>query len=388
MNQSVAFAIFIIFGGSAILATVALYTRQSLLVAYIAVGCILGPFCLGLVPNGRTLQNAGAIGIFFLLFLLGLDLQPKKFLHVLKKTAPVTLISSIIFMLVGYLICVAFGFGMIESLIVGVAMMFSSTIIGLKLLPTTILHHRHTGEIMISVLLSQDLIAILVLVLLTGFNSTGFSLFEFVELGIAFPVLLGVAFLAERYILTPCLKRFDTTQEYVFLLSVGWCLGIAQFAHWMGLSEEIGAFIAGVMLADSPVAHYIVDSLKPLRDFFLVMFFFSIGAEFDFSYLPQIYMPALVLGGAMLLLKPFTFSKFLQLTKESKEVSQEVGVRLGQGSEFALLLVTVALQASMINLKAAYLLQAAMILTFIVSSYWVVLKYPTPLSFNKIMKKD
>ncbi len=387
IDLPIVFTIFLIFTGAALLSTLALYTRQSLLVAYILIGCILGSSGLGLVSShGHTLKSVGAIGIFFLLFLLGLDLQPKKFLHALRKTAPVTVITSIIFMIAGYVIAIFFGFSQMESLIVGVSMMFSSTIIALKLMPTTILHHRHTGELMISILLSQDLIAIVVLVLLSGVNNQGFSLMEFVELSVAFPLLLGVAYVIERFVLTPCLKRFDSTHEYVFLVAVGWCLGLAQLAHWMGLSEEIGAFVAGFMLANSPVAHYLVESLKPLRDFFLVMFFFSIGAEFDFSYLPQIVLPALLLAAIMLGLKPYLFGKFLQRAKEPADVSFEIGVRLGQGSEFSLLLMTVALEASMIQLKTAYLVQAAMIITFIVSSYWVVLKYPTPMALSSKSK--
>jgi hypothetical protein len=164
--------------------------------------------------------------------------------------------------------------------LIGAAMMFSSTIIGLKLLPTTALHHRHVGEIIISVLLLQDIIAILILLLLEGLRRDVLDLTDTLLLIVSLPALAGFAFVFERYVLVRVIQRFDTIQEYVFLVAVGWCLGVAQLGHTMGLSYEMGAFIAGVALATSPIATFIAESLKPLRDFFLIMFFFALGAGF------------------------------------------------------------------------------------------------------------
>ena len=174
-------------------------------------------------------------------------------------------------------------------------MMFSSTIIGIKLLPTTVLHHRHIGELMIGLLLLQDLLAIIVLmVLLSGSTaSTG-------EMGInlglsllSLPLLAGGALLFVRYVLLPLIMRFDRFHEYIFLLALGWCLGLAEGAKLLGLSEEIGAFIAGITIATSPISQYIAVNLKPLRDFFLILFFFSVGARFDLALLNQVLAPAL-----------------------------------------------------------------------------------------------
>jgi Kef-type K+ transport system membrane component KefB len=157
------FSIFLIFTGAAILSTVALYTRQSLLVAYMILGVLFGPWGFGWVTNATLIQNIGDVGIVFLLFLLGLHLHPQSLLHLLKKVSWVALISSIIFLLIGFAVGLMFHYTWVESIIIGACAMFSSTIIGLKLLPTTVLHHQHTGEMMIGVLLMQDLIAILAL---------------------------------------------------------------------------------------------------------------------------------------------------------------------------------------------------------------------------------
>lgn len=388
-NESIVFTVFLIFSGAAVVSTAVLYTRQSLLVAYILLGALIGPWGLKLVPDITLVQQVGDVGILFLLFLLGLHLQPQNLFHMLKNVTWVALISSVIFFLMGYGIGHAFGYSNTENLIIGASLMFSSTIIGLKLLPTTILHHQHTGEVMISVLLMQDLIAIIVLILLRGAaEGGGLTLHDIIGVIGALPALVVFAFLVEKFVLIKLLAKFDTTKEYVFLLSVGWCLGMAQLATFMHLSEDIGAFVAGVSLAASPISLYIAESLKPLRDFFLVMFFFSIGATFNFSYASAVIVPAMILAILILLIKPLLYWGLLYKTGENKDVSLEVGVRLGQSSEFSLLVAALALTTAMISTKAANLIQATTILTFIASSYIVVLWYPTPIALTDKMRKD
>ncbi len=384
------FIIFIIFSGAAVLATLALLTRQSLLVAYIVLGLVLGPWMDQLAGIPGLIQNIGDVGIVFLLFLLGLDLNPKDLITMLKKASWVALISSLIFGAVSYGIARYFGFNLTECLIVATAMMFSSTIIGLKLLPTTVLHHQHTGEVMVSVLLLQDLLVIAVLLLLHGADAGGLTLKDITRMLISLPTLLVVGFFSERLILYPLLKRFDRVKEYIFLLALGWCLGMAQVSIFLGLSAEIGAFIAGVSIAVGPIARYIAENLKPLRDFFLVLFFFSVGASLKLPDLMLVAVPALVLAGVLLIVKPLVFRVLYRLTGESTEVSAEAGVRLGQASEFSLLLATMAYTTTpaLIGSKAHSLIQVATVLTFIVSSYWIVLRYPTPLAFSEKLRRD
>lgn len=387
-SQPIVFHVFLIFSGAAVLSTLALFTRQSLLVAYILLGVILGPWGLQYVANVTMVQQIGDVGILFLLFLLGLHLQPQNLLHMLRKVTSVALVSSALFVASVFAICRLFGFGVADSYVIGAAMMFSSTIIGLKLLPTTILHHQHTGEVMISVLLMQDLIAIIVLILLNGAAGGSISIKDALTLLISLPALCVIAFVIEKYVLIKLLAKFDRTQEYIFLLSIGWCLGLSELAKHMGLSEDIGAFVAGVALAASPISLYIAESLKPLRDFFLVMFFFSVGATFNLVYLPEVILPASVLAIFLMLFKPFVYKVLLGRTGETPQVSKEVGVRLGQASEFSLLVASIALSSQVITDKAVYLIQAATIFTFVVSSYWVVMAYPTPIALTEKMRKD
>ncbi|MGB5465779.1 MAG: cation:proton antiporter, partial [Sedimenticolaceae bacterium] len=143
-HDPIVFTIFLVFTGAAIFATVALFARQSLLVAYILLGALLGPSALGLVSDPELIRSISEFGIMFLLFLLGLNLQPQELIRMVTKTTQVTLLSSLIFFAVGFGVSLVFGFRWQEALLVGGAATFSSTIVGLKLLPTTMLHHQRT----------------------------------------------------------------------------------------------------------------------------------------------------------------------------------------------------------------------------------------------------
>lgn len=386
-DNSIVFSIFLIFSGAALLSTVALYTRQSLLVAYMLLGILLGPYGLRFIADPTVVQEIGDVGIIFLMFLLGLNLHPQNLIHMFRKTIWIAVISSIVFALVSFIIVRLFNFSYPEAMIIGGAMMFSSTIIGLKLLPTTILHHQHTGELMISVLLMQDLIAILLLIFIHA-STGGLSWLDLGIVALSLPSLIVFAFLFERYVLLKLFARFDRVREYMFLLAIAWCLGMAELAARMGLSREIGAFIAGVSIAASPIALYIAESLKPIRDFFLVMFFFAVGAGFNLKYFIDVAVPATILAAVLLLLKPATFRMLLYSVSETKHVAWEVGWRLGQSSEFSLLIAYLAANSGVIGPKASYLIQAATMLTFIASSYIVVLRYPTPVAISDRLRRD
>jgi len=387
-DDPVVFTIFLIFTGAAVLATAALYARQALLVSYILLGVCLGPWGAGLVPDPDIVQAIAHIGIIFLLFLIGLNLPAQKFFHMIRKTTIVTGASSLLFLLVGMAFGWLFGFTMIESLVIGFTLVFSSTIIGLKLLPTTVLHHKRTGEVMISVLLLQDVIAIVVLLFLEGVSRGEMPLLEMGSLFLTLPLMFVFAYLMERYVLSKLIRRFDKIQEYIFLLAIGWCLGMAELAALFGLSHEIGAFIAGVSLATGAASQFIAERLKPLRDFFLVIFFFSIGASLNLIVLQDVILPALLIALAMLLLKPVVFRWLLKNSGESTGRSAEVGFRLGQMSEFSLLIAVMALEVGIIGAEVSYLIQASTVLTFLVSSYWVVLRFPTPVAVSDRLRKD
>lgn len=267
-------------------------------------------------------------------------------------------------------------------------MMFSSTIIGIKLLPTTALHHRHSGELMVGMLLMQDFLAIFVLLLLISDISGSAGMLQFGRSLIALPVLIGGSVLMVRFVLQPLFARFDRIGEYIFLLAIGWCLGVAELAESIGLSREIGAFIAGISIATSPIAQYIALNLKPLRDFFLILFFFSLGGGFDLSLIPHIILPALVLAAVMLTIKPLLYRYLLRAHSETNKLSWDIGFRLGQNSEFSLLIAYIALNTQLIGNNASHLIQAAAIITFLISSYIVIFNFPSPIALSDRLRRD
>ncbi len=382
------FSLFLIFVGAAIFATGALFARQSLIIGYIVLGVVLGPNVLGWVTDTNLIKEISNIGIIFLLFLLGLHLSPNKLIELLKQTTFVTLLTSGSFALIGWVIAVIAGFDTQNAIIIGVACMFSSTIIGLKLLPTTVLHHRHTGEVIISVLLFQDLIAIAVLLALQAASSEQSMMIEMAKLVVLFPALCFVAWGLKQYVLMKLFFKYDRIQEYVFLLTLAWCLGISELAYFIGFSHETGAFIAGITVATSPIAMFISESLKPLRDFFLVLFFFALGAGLKIDALAGIWLPAVILGLVMLVAKPVIFRFALHKVSETNKLGWETGFRLGQMSEFSLLIMVVASQAALIDSATVYFVQLATIITFIGSSYSVVLRYPTPVAVSERLRRD
>lgn len=382
------YSLFLIFGGAAVLATVALYARQAMLLAYIAVGALFGPWGLDWVSNPNLIADISNIGILFLLFLLGLNLEMSELTKLFKEAVLVTAASCFLFALTGFAVATAFAFNFTDSLLIGLAMMFSSTIIALKLLPTSALHHQRMGELIVSILLLQDMLAILILIVLHGFGSGQGLVAETLILIVGLPALVFLAWFVAKHVLTRLFSQFDQIQEYLFLVSIGWCLGLAELATLIGLSHEIGAFIAGVTLASSPIARFLAESLKPLRDFFLVLFFFALGAGFNIGGVMAVLLPAALLAILSITLKPFVFQKLLEREQEKASMARETGARLGQVSEFSLLIMVVALQLELLSERAGLLIQAATLLSFAASSFWVVRTFPTPIATDPKLRRD
>ena len=208
------------------------------------------------------------------------------------------------------------------------------------------------------------------------------------RLALALAGIAVLAYLVERYVLVPLIARFDVIQEYIFLLAIGWCLGLAELSVWLGLSREIGAFIAGVALASSRISFFIAESLKPLRDFFLIIFFFTLGAGLDVATLADVVIPAAVLAAVVLLMKPWVFRLLLRRAGESGPRATEIGIRLGQGSEFTLLIAVLALETGVVRSRAAHLLELSTIFSMMVSMYLIVWRYPTPIAVRDDLRRN
>jgi len=377
----------LIFAGAALFATLFLYLKQPIILAYILLGMVVGPKGLELITDAEQIEQLARIGIILLLFLIGLNFQPAKLVGLLGRVGIVTLATCFIFFLLSLAAALALGFPIIDSLIIGAALMFSSTIVSLKLIPTTQLHHHHIGELMISVLLLQDVIAIVIIVLVTEGGMDNISI-SVALLLIELVMLSVMSFVIVRYVITKLFLKFGVIKEHTFIMALGWGLLVAGAAEMLGLSFEMGAFIAGISLATVPIALVIAEELKPLRDFFLILFFFSIGAKFDLVVSQQLLFPGLIITALLMVAKPVIFNWGFKAIGEKPQNSAELGVRLGQASEFSLLIAFSALASGLIEERSSYLIQLIVVLTFVVSTYWVVNAYPTPISNVKSKRKD
>lgn len=294
---------------------------------------LAGPWGIGLFEDPRHIEHISHLGIILLMFLIGLNLHPQKLTALLKRSTPVTLATCLIFSVPAMLITRLFHFSWPESLIVGLSLMFSSTVVCVKLVPTSSLHHKHIGEIIISILLLQDIIAVGLILFLQ--NGTGTNIYvRGLFLVVKTLLFSACSYLFVRYVILALFRRFDKIQDYIFIMSIGWCLLCAKAASFLGLSYEIGAFAGGIMLATSPISLFISEGLKPIREFFLILFFFSIGAQFDLFVTKQVVVPGLILAGIVLVMKPPVFIVAFRLAGESASLAKELGIRLGQQANF------------------------------------------------------
>lgn len=362
--------------------------RQPVIIAYIGAGILIGPWGLAWVENVNFIEGISHLGITLLLFLAGLTLQPSKLFEIFQKTTLVVLINSLVSFLIAFSIAMAFDFNVMESLCVGFAMMFSSTILVVKLIPTTRLHHARMGAVCIGVLILQDLMAVGVLAFIRCLGSSDNAFFEFLILNFRLAVLLGILFLFERFVIRKIMSQVERIHEVIFILGLSWCFGVAFISHEMGIFYETGAFFAGVVLARHKISLFIAEKLKSLRDFFLVLFFFTMGAKLDLFMMGDVLLPAILLCAFFTIVKPYVLKRSFIFTGEKNKFSSEAGYRLGQLSEFSLLIALLALEMNVIGSRASQLIQLSTIMTFIVSSYIVVFKYPTPIGIKEQMIKD
>ena len=385
--QDIFFEISILVAAAAFLAWLATLSHQPIIIAYLACGVIAGPSGLRLIKHPELIDAVSEIGVTLLLFLAGMVLHPNRLVQLFKSAAFVTLANCAISWLIIFGVMRAFGFDNADAFIAALALMFSSTILVVKLLPTTTLHQKHLGSLCIAILIAQDLIAVLVLLFIGG-EATG----SLLNIGLLLPlkglVFTVVVILVEQFALRRMMRQSDRFHEVLSLMCLGWCLGLSALAESLGLSYEVGAFIAGVAVARSPLAPFLTEELKPFRGFFLMFFFFTLGAKLDPFMAKVVWLPALIIGVVVLGSRPFILRWLFQVAGEGPQFSRIAGMRLGQASEFGLIIAIAASNANQISAEASQMTQLAIILTMIVSSYIVVFSLPTPLGTKGGLKQD
>ena len=267
--------------------------KQPLIIGYILTGILLSPFFLNLIKSTDTITIFSQIGVSFLLFIVGLSLSPNVIREV-GKISLITGVGQVIFTtLIGFFISKLLGFSNVASMYIAIALAFSSTIIIMKLLSDKNDLDKLYGKISIGFLLVQDLIAIFILIIISSMSrelTVSATLLGLIFKGL---VLIIILLLTGKYILPKLSNFFARSQEFLFLFSIGWGLGLASLFNFIGFSIEIGALLAGIALSVSPYHYEISSKMRPLRDFFIILFFILLGSQLSFSNINQYIVPAM-----------------------------------------------------------------------------------------------
>jgi Kef-type K+ transport system membrane component KefB/Trk K+ transport system NAD-binding subunit len=347
--------------------------RQPLVIGYILTGIIAGPAALNIIKTPETTEVFSSIGIALLLFIIGLDLSVKVFSRVGKTVLITSAVQVSLITVVGFFISRLLGFGKLESGIIGLALAMSSTIIIIKLLNDKKETTRLYAQITIGILLIQDLIATaakIIIAIRTGNDGSAIKVILLLVRGIS---ITAVVYFVSRYLIPKLTHALENSKELLLLFGLGWGLGLAALFESVGFSIEIGALFAGVSLASLPYSNEMASRLKPLRDFFIVIFFITLGQTMTPSLLTGIVTTALVLAAVALVLKPIVIMATMGLIGYTKRASFKSAISMSQISEFSLVLMFAALGAGLVTQKASDTLTFVALLTFAGSTY--LMKY-------------
>ena len=344
--------------------------KQPLIIGYIFTGLIASPALLGLVHNGETLEGFSIIGISLLLFIVGLGLNPKA-LKEMGVVAGVTGLTQILFStLAGYGIMIWLGRGWKEGLVVGLALAFSSTIVGLKLLTDKREHTRLYGRIAIGILLVQDVIATLSLVVVSA-SGDNVSVSSFGWLALKGLLVAIPLFIVSNKILPRFTNFIGSNQEFLFLFALAWGFGVGTLFQKVGFSLEVGSLIAGVALAANPLAQEVGARLKPLRDFFIIVFFIYLGSKLGETDIIAQLPLALLFSAMIIVINPLTIILPLVMFRHTKLNAFRVGMILAQVSEFSLIFVVLASQKNLVGTETIGLITLIALITIAASSYMI-----------------
>ena len=317
--------------------------KQPLIIGYILTGIIVSPYFLDIATHVDSIKTFSQMGVAVLLFMVGLNLNPK----IIKEMGKVSLVVGvgqiILTFAVGFMISVILGFSYLVSTYTAMALVFSSTIIVMKLLSDKEDTSTLYGKISIGLLIVQDLVVILILMAVSSIENNpdiySFAL-QKVLMGIA---LVGGLFLAGYFVLKPVTKKIAHSRELLLLFSVAWAFALASLFDYFGFSIEIGALLAGITLSVSPYRYEVGARMKPLRDFFLLMFFVLLGSNLEFANMSEFILPIVVFSIFVIVVKPLIVMTLMGLLGYTKRNGFLTGLTVSQISEFSFILIALGI---------------------------------------------
>ncbi len=364
-----------------VIAYVLHFLKQPSIIAYILTGLLIGPFALYNLHNPEILHGLSEVGITLLLFMVGLDLDFSQLKRIGKTAITAGVAQIIATFVLAYAITTFLGFEMIAGVYIGLALTFSSTIIVVKLLSEKKDMQSLHGKLALGILLLQDISAIIILILMASLNSSDASIFPqmgafgniILAMGKAFMIGIVVTALS-RMVFPKLLQNLVKSDELTLLFSLGWSLGLAALfsSPLIGFNAAIGGFVAGLALANTGAHYQISGKIKPLRDFFIIIFFIVMGSQVVFDNIGQALIPAIILTAFVLIIKPLVVMVILSLFGYKMRISFKTGTALAQVSEFSLILMALALTAGHITQLASTIVALVGIASIALSSYGVI----------------
>jgi Kef-type K+ transport system membrane component KefB len=347
--------------------------KQPLIIGYILSGILVGPFIFNILHGGETLNIFSEMGIAFLLFIVGLHLSPRVIKEV-GKVALITGIGQILFTaILGYFVGILFGFSVMTSIYIAVALTFSSTIIILKLISDKDALDKLYGKISVGFLLVQDFVAIIILIVISSIGTGDVSGAKNVFFMTLLKGVIIIAVLAPiSYYLLPKFEKFlSKSQEFLFLFSIAWGFGLSILFFYAGFSIEVGALIAGVLLSLAPYSYEISSKLKPLRDFFLISFFIILGSQMVFNDITSMIIPILVFSLLVVLGNPFIVILIMSLMRYTKKTSFMAGLTVAQIGEFSLIFVALGVKVGHISNEILSIITLICLITIFGCTYLI-----------------
>lgn len=372
MHGNVFTEISLVLAIAAVVAVIVRALKQPLIIGYILTGLLIGPSLLGLLHSPETIEQFGNFGIALLLFIVGLGLNPK----VIKEVGKISLLTGIGQVLftsaIGFWIGIALGYNPVTAFYIAVALTFSSTIIILKLLTDKREQNKLYGKIAIGFLLVQDLIATLALVVASAAGNGGLSYHEVLLLVLKGAGLSVATILVANVVIRRMSRFLGKSQELLFLFAIAWGFGIGTLFYKAGFSLEVGALFAGVALASMPYAQEVGYRLRPLRDFFIVVFFIALGAKLNINNLEGIIWQAIGLSLFVLVGNPIIVMSIMGLMGYTKKTSFNAGLAVAQISEFSLIFILLGLRNGQVSEQVVTLVTIIGIITIAISSYMII----------------
>ncbi len=379
-------ALGIVVAFAALLGAWASFLRLPLIISYILAGLILGPV---LINNSHieTFTLLRDLGLSFLLFLVGLEIKTGELKSFGKQALIIGAIQIVVTTILGFLLALCLGFSSVASLYIAIALTFSSTVIVVKLLTEKRDFDSLYGKLAVSILLLQDVAAIFVLILLPAIGKEGefgFGKF-FITIAVGL-VLVGLVYYLSKKVLPHLFERLARNLELLFLTSLAWLLLISAISGKLGFSIEIGAFLAGLGLASLKEEHQIAARIRPLRDFFIVIFFIILGSQLVVDFSVATIGIAIILSGFVLFLKPLLVMFVVGRLGFRRRTAFMTGLTLSQISEFSLVIIFLGSRQGLLPDSVVAILTLTAFITIACSSY--LLSFATKIyrKFEKYLK--